>query len=245
MKRVAVCFFGQPRFVKKGKILREPFLANLEIDYYAHFWKSHDYNFVENYFDFRNIIYEDQKVFSFEKKIKDIRTTQTISNTISPLYSMSTLNSIIDKTESYDYIIVTRTDVVCLDFVLNKLIIEKDTLYTDYVYGDEWNINDNINQFPMCFFLFDKKNIKPFFSLYKNLDKYLFADQIPLCHHRLMAHHLKKTINNFKMIKSKKNRNYSSFRRKVQMILVSIKTLNFEYYFSKGGWYIIREDGLL
>jgi hypothetical protein len=101
---------------------------------------------------------------------------------------------------------------------LKDHIKSSDTLYTSYVPGSEWIIDGNDDHIDFRFFCSSKSNILYLTTLYKKLKKYLKDDKIPLCHHRLLAHHLKKKIKNFSMILSENERT--------------------------GGWWMIRNNNL-
>lgn len=217
--KVAVCFFGIPRYAKSGKTLNRTFYSGLEIDYYAHFWENETCEDVEKLYDFKNLLIEKQKDFSdkFDFEVDLSKTTRNIHDSISPLYSLNQIGKLIE--EDYDYVIVTRTDVVCLSAELKKILKANEVFYTSYVPGDNWIINNNDDHIDFKFLCSSKENILYLMTLYDNLEKYLKDDKIPLCHHRILAHHLKKKIKNFSMVLSESESN-------------------------NGGWYFIRNNNL-
>lgn len=201
--RIAVCFFGIPRYSKKGKILNEKFYNGLEIDYYAHFWDSENTEEVQSLYNFKNLLIEKQKDFcnAFDFEVDLSKTTRDFHTSVSPLYSLMQVGKLIDG--NYDYIVITRTDITCLDIELKDFLKSNKILYTSYVPGNEWIVNENGDHVDFRFFCSSKENILYLTTLYENLKKYLKDDKIPLCHHRLLGHHLKKEIKNFSMIFSK------------------------------------------
>jgi hypothetical protein len=216
--KIAVCFFGIPRYAKKGKILNKKFYDGMEIDYYAHFWEGKDFKDIQSLYDFKSILVEDQKDFSaeFEFDTDLSKTTRDVHNSVSPLYSLMQVGKLI--VEDYDYVVVTRTDVACLSLELKDFLKNNQVFYTSYVPGNEWIINGNDDHIDFKFFCSSKDNILYLSSLYKKLKKYLKDDRIPLCHHRLLAYHLKKEIKDFSMIFSESEK--------------------------IGGWYFIRNNNL-
>ena len=216
--KIAVCFFGIPRYPKKGKTLNRMFYGNLEVDYYAHFWESEEIEEVKSLYNFKNILVEEQKDFSneFDFDVDLTKTTRGIHDSISPLYSLMQVGKLIK--EEYDYIVLTRTDVVQLGDELRKNLSDNTILYSSFVGGNSWVINGNDDHIDFKFICSSKENILHVTSLYKNLQIYLKDDRIPLCHHRLLSHHLKKKIKKFQMIPSNGEDN--------------------------GGWYFIRNNNL-
>jgi hypothetical protein len=216
--KIAVCFFGIPRCSKKGKVLNKRFYDGLEIDYYAHFWESEDTEDIQSLYDFKNLLVEKHKDFSdeFDFEVDLSKTTRNIHNSVSPLYSLMQVGKMIKG--DYDYIVITRTDVACLSLELKDFLKDNEILYTSYVPGNNWIIDGNDDHVDFRFFCSSKSNILYLTSLYENLKKYLKDDKIPLCHHRLLAHHLKKEIKNFSMIFTESERT--------------------------GGWWMIRNNNL-
>ena len=53
--KIAVCFFGIPRYPQKGKVLNKSFYGGLEIDYYAHFWNNECAEEVKKLYNFKNL----------------------------------------------------------------------------------------------------------------------------------------------------------------------------------------------
>ncbi len=215
--KVAVCFFGIPKYSKKGKFLNKQFYEGLDIDYYAHFWESEYSEEVKSLYNFKNIIVEEQKNFfnEFDFDVDMSKTERDIHTSVSPLYSLMKVGKLIK--EDYDYVIVTRTDIACLSLKL-KNFLKGNFFYTSYVPGAEWIIDGNDDHIDFRFFCSSKQNILYLTTLYDNLKEYLNIDKIPLCHHRLLSHHLKKQINNFFMIFSETDH--------------------------RGGWWMIRNNNL-
>jgi hypothetical protein len=216
--KIAVCFFGIPRYPKKGKILNKTFYSKIEIDYYAHFWKSEETEEVRSLYNFKNILIEEQKDFSdkFDFDVDLSKTTRGMHNSLSPLYSLNQVGKLIE--DEYDYIVLTRTDVVQLGHELKRNLSDNTILYSSFVDGDNWIINENDDHIDFKFICSSKENILYATKLYENLEIYLKDDRIPLCHHRLLSHHLKKKIKKFQMIPSGGEDN--------------------------GGWYFIRNNNL-
>jgi hypothetical protein len=198
--KIAVCFFGIPRYFKNGKTLNKRFYDGLQIDYYAHFWNNEHTEKIQSLYKFKKILIEHQIDFSnkFDFEIDLSKTTRDIHTSISPLYSLMRVGELI--TEDYDFVVLTRTDVVCLESELKKFLQDKFTLYSSYVPGNEWIIDNNDDHIDFKFICSSKENILYTTKLYNNLYEYLKNDKISFCHHRLLAHHLKKKIKNFSMI---------------------------------------------
>jgi hypothetical protein len=216
--KIAVCFFGIPRYPQKGKVLNKSFYGGLEIDYYAHFWNNECAEEVKKLYNFKKIIIEDKINFSdkFDFEVDLSKTTRNINDSVSPIYSLMQLGKLIDG--EYDYVAITRTDVVQLGNELKSDLSDNSILYSSFVDGDTWVINGKDDHIDFKFICSSKENILYATNLYKNLEIYLKDDRIPLCHHRLLSHHLKKKIQKFQMIPSNGENN--------------------------GGWYFIRNNNL-
>lgn len=201
--KIAVCFFGIPRYSKKGKTFNRRFYNGLEIDYYAHFWDNGEIEDVLSVYNFKNFIVEEQKDFSchFDFEVDLSKTTKDIHTSTSPLYSLMKVGEIING--DYDFVILTRTDIVCLETELKNFLQDNNTLYSSFVFGEEWIINDNDDHIDFKLICSSKENILYTTKLYNNLQNYLNDDKITFCHHRLLAYHLKKKVKNFSMIPGK------------------------------------------
>lgn len=219
--KIAICFFGLPREYVEWKSRFYKFYDGCDISFYAHFWKDPSLNEkdLKSTFNFKNILLEDQKT-DFLKLPKDAdltKTTKGIIHTLSPLYSMKRVGDIlVEDTEEYDFIILTRTDVGCnhntklLDFGLNK-----DYFYNSYVRGKEWLV-DHLDARWMCG---NKEKILKLCKIYENLETYIVDDKISLCHHRLFFHALKE------------------YKDLMEMVNVDLSYTN-------GGWFFMRNGKL-
>ena len=199
--KLAICYFGYPRFYRKGFESTKKLYYNCSIDYYGHFWGNYEIeNEVSNFFK--------PEKFIFEKQVKEFknlncelnlsRITKSVFDTISPLYSMQKLHNIIkDCNKEYDFWILTRTDIgVDGDFSLKNINYDKDKIYSTYNFGDEW-LNKYIDaKFTMC----NKESILHLTNIYDDLEEYVCDKKIPLCHHHLFFHSLLKSNKKMEMI---------------------------------------------
>lgn len=208
--KLAVCFYGQPRYYEFGYQSTKNLYKNCEIDYYAHFWGDEDdKSNLSQFFNSKNIIIQPQ-VSKFKKILCEpnlSRISKDIFTTISPLYSIQQLHNIIKNIDKeYDFWILTRTDVgVESDFSLNNIEYNKNKIYSSYVGGCEWLVKYIDTKFIMC----DKKNMLNLTNIYNNLDHYICDKKIPLCHHHLFFNSLLEYGSDMEMIMANPNDDYA------------------------------------
>ncbi len=217
--KLAVCFSGQPRYFDKWADYNSQLYKNCEIDYYAHFWGDDKVKTeIEETFSPKRFIVEPQVdvPVEFSYEVDTSKITKSVFVTLSPLYSMNQLSSIIENVnEEYDHWVLTRTDVVGQGSSLIDLNLDKDEIYTSYVPGEEW-LTSHIDTRFICG---TKEDILNMTKIYSNLDLYLKDDKIPLCHHRLVF--------------------WSVRHRKDKMNMIFLDPAQ-----PHGGWYFIRNGRL-
>lgn len=207
--KLAVCFYGQPRYYENWFKYNQKFYNGCLVDYYAHFWgNKDDQNKLSDFFKSKNIVTQPQ-VNEFKKLPCEpnlSRITKDVFTTISPIYSIYQLHDIIKNIDKeYDFWILTRTDVgIESDFSLTDIEYDKNKIYSSYVRGNEWLIKYIDTKFIMC----DKKNILNLTNIYKDLEYYVCDKKIPLCHHHLFFNSLLKYGNDMEMIITDSNDNY-------------------------------------
>ncbi len=214
--KIAICMFGYSNYFFENINFHKSFFQNLEIDYYCHFWffeeNSRDFQKeakIKSYLNNGKIIFEQQKIFknNFDFEADITKTSKPVSHTISPLYSMKKCGEILDYSvnyehKKYDYVACTRTDIACLDLKLYEQLEDKETIYTSYVPGPEWVPHKTGFAVDAKFICSSYENISYFLKLYDYYENYMKNDKIPLCHHRLFYHHLKKLNKTFKTLYS-------------------------------------------
>ena len=182
--KLAVCFYGQPRYYEFGYQSTKNLYKNCEIDYYAHFWGDEDdKSNLSQFFNSKNIIIQPQ-VSKFKKILCEpnlSRISKDIFTTISPLYSIQQLHNII------------------------KNIDKEYDIYSSYVRGCEWLVKYIDTKFIMC----DKKNMLNLTNIYNNLDHYICDKKIPLCHHHLFFNSLLEYGSDMEMIMANPNDDYT------------------------------------
>jgi hypothetical protein len=200
--KIAICFFGLPRFYKSWKKHFYSFYDGCEIDFYGHFWKSENYNDGElkSEFNFETCIIEPQKKDFIElpKSTDYSKTTKGVFETLSPLYSLKRLGEVISNFEKeYDFIIVTRTDTGCSDNTkFLEFELKEEKFYTSYVNGKEWLV-DHLDAKWFCG---NQEKLTQLCSTYDRLTKYITDDKIPLCHHRMFFHSMKEYKEDIEMV---------------------------------------------
>ena len=215
--KIAICFFGYPRFYDLWKDNFENFYDGCDVDFYAHFWEDPDLDKDEllSEFNFKEVIIEKQKEdFCDIPEQTDLsKITKSVFQTISPLYSLKKVGEFIKKfDDEYDFVIVTRTDAGCIcDESIKEYEMDKDELYFSYVKGNEW-LNTHLDAKWFCA---SADKILKICEIYDNLTNYLQSDKIPLCHHRLFFHSLRE------------------YREKMNMVCVNPSASN-------GGWVFLR-----
>jgi hypothetical protein len=213
MKKIAVCMYGYPRYFKENITLQKHMYNDCEVDFYCHFWYEsldkrniEEEQYIKKVLNSNNIFFEEQKIF---KEVFDFpcdtTKTRNIQSTISPMYSMKKAGELLKekviKTNiKYDYVVCTRTDAVCLNIELNDYIKDENIIYSSYVNGKEWIIEENGNLLDTKLIASSYNNILYFLNIYDYYEKYMKDDKIPLCHHHLFCHHFKKINCNFKLL---------------------------------------------
>lgn len=217
--KLAVCFYGQPRQIQYWHDNNKKFLKDCQCDYYIHFWgdsavKKQTINI------FNPVRYKIEPQVDIDTNLNFTPNTRHITKslfaTLSPLYSMNALRPLIkDVHDDYDHWILTRPDIVAKGSPLPTLL-KGASLYTSYVPGDEW-----LTSLVDCKFICGtKKDIVDLTYIYPKLNLYCEEQGVPLCHHRLFFHVLKKRLGDALMIKADENH-------------------------PRGGWYFARENNVL
>lgn len=215
--KIAICFFGLPRFYKSWKKHFYSFYDGCEIDFYGHFWNNGDCSDEElkSEFNFKNCIIEPQKTDFIELPMSTdySKITKGTFATLSPLYSLKRLGEIISNfKKKYDFIIVTRTDTGCSDKTkFLELELSKEKFYSSYVGGREWLVT----HIDARWFCGNQEKITQLCSTYDRLTEYIVDDKIPLCHHRMFLHSMKK------------------YKKDIEMVIVDPSS-------GHGGWFYLR-----
>lgn len=222
--RIAVCIFGLSRFIHQGKSLMNEFYDGCEVDYYIHNWKDDIGNDgIVDLFNPVSIEIENPIDFSnhFDFPIDISKTNNSISNVISPLYSIYKVGNLLRNSKKiYDFVVFTRTDIVGIGSNLINHLNDVNVIYNSYVHGDTWNIHPNKdNHLDAKLMCSNTEHMLYFSELFINLEKYLKDDKKSLCHHRLWYHHMEKLNSRFQMI-------------------------NLNTSLRCGGWYLIRNNKL-
>lgn len=196
--KIAICLFGMPRCMEMGKDIMKSFYTGFDIDYYIHAWGDNQtYENIKALYTPIKLKVEPAKDFStFLSVAPDTsKNNRSVSDAISPLYSINEVGKLISASENiYDYVIITRHDIVNISN--NPLIknIVPGKVYTSYVNGPIWVLQrDNPhydNHIDAKFLCGSKEDMLYFSTLYDKLDSYIAVDKKPLCHHRLFFHHL-------------------------------------------------------
>ena len=96
--KLAVCFFGQPRYFDQWIDFNEELYKDCDVDYYAHFWGDVEIEKdIKTIFNPKRIIVEPQAdiPIEFSYEIDTSKITKSVFITLSPLYSMNRLHSLI------------------------------------------------------------------------------------------------------------------------------------------------------
>lgn len=228
--KIAVCLYGQPRFAETGPKYLMPFLQDLNPDFFIHSWGSAEtYESLKKLYNPIEIKVEPQKTdFAHlnDIHIDTIRNAKGFLPTISPLFSMFEVGKLLEQnSNSYDFVVITRTDIAMVGKPLKELLKNKNTIYSSYVPGDMWVIkkendsNIDLNHVDLKLICSNKETIIYLTKLYSKLKTYHTENSIPICHHRLMYFHLKQLNLNFEMLNLNENCNF-------------------------GGWFLIRDNKL-
>jgi hypothetical protein len=187
MKKLAIIFYGQPRFIDNKDVYEQYIkLINLyNADVYIHSWISdkeskmeasdwaNTYNFTEKInsaeqllmmYKPKKVLFEQPEFLTFEVKTRDIvkdleyYTLNNEKNLLSHLASLTRSINLLDTSDLYDFLLITRLDAYIFDFPnLNEL--DKEKFYLD----------DRYNHWPDISFLIGNK-YKKAFDIYNNID---------------------------------------------------------------------------
>jgi len=182
MKKLAICFYGQPRFID-NEVVYEKYMEIINeynADVYVHSWISDNqtkmdasdwaiqYNFVQSSnatqqiiskYSPKTAIFEPPQKFSLNNDTRNIVKSLSYysenneSNLISHLTSMSKSIRLIETPKIYDFLLVTRFDAYIYQFP-NLDILDKSKFYLDNRHG--------FNSWPDVGFLAGNKYKKAF-----------------------------------------------------------------------------------
>lgn len=219
--KLAICFYGFPRFYNNTILANQELYQGCTIDYYAHFWEADlkEQEKIKKTYNFKKVEFDDNSKFvdPIDYPVDMSRASTARRNIISPIFSIKQLNLIAKNVkDDYDFFILTRTDVCGLGNSLCNFNLDKNNIYTSYVPGEEW-LNTVID---MKFIMCNKDNFIQLTSVYDNIKKFTQEDKVPFLDHTLFFH----------MMKDKKNNMF-------QLALNPNKGI-------QKGWFFIREVGL-
>jgi hypothetical protein len=218
--KIAVLIYGQPRLLNEGFSYLSKFFDGLKVDYFVHLWGNEsDLEKVNSIYNPKKIIVEKQiedlvKGFSTEFE-KYSKTDKTVQVTLSPLYSMMKAGELLENDkETYDAVVLTRTDVAAFGDPFLEILKEnndKDTAYINYMDGKIWEISKlkrlykNKKAVDTKFIYSSKDVIIKLTKIFKNLDKLVSKNGIYFCHHRLFYFTLSRNVRKMKLIKLHNN----------------------------------------
>lgn len=222
--KLAICFYGQPRYYSSWMKHMKKMYLGCDVSYYAHFWgNEEEEENIKKVFEFEDILVQSQiqkfKDFPCEPDLTKI--TKDVFTTLSPLYSLQQLHNLIKNSKKdYDFWILTRTDIgVESDVSLLDIELDKEKIYSSYVRGYDWMRTHIDTKFIMC----NKKNILNLTNIYSDLEHYVCDKKISLCHHRLFFNSLLKYKNKMEMICLDSNDDYTCGWRWVRNNQLSIE----------------------
>lgn len=208
--KIAVCIYGEQRFYNLGYEYMKNFFDQCQIDYYIHTWSDKEYiqenlEKYHNFYSSKNILIEEYINFEnfFEGKNFINFAPKTWKNVISALKSCYELGKLLEsKKEEYDFVCFTRSDVAAIGEKIKNLIspLENKKIYSSYVPGPEWILEKDklpestIGHIDARMICSNKENMIYFSKLFEYLKQYVLDEKLPLCHHRLMYHHMKNII---------------------------------------------------
>jgi hypothetical protein len=232
--KIAICMSGVPRYYDRGFSMMKDFYEGCDIDYYIHSWA--DESSVCSTRETMSALYSPKKImvepFCDFQNYFDCHTitnlSPSISNAVSWLKSVHSVGLLLEEeTTDYDWVIFTRTDVVALGKKFKDIISgsSNKTIHSSYVNGGDWVIDKNnmttAGLIDTKFICSTKNHMVHFSRLYESLTKYVVQQNVPLCHHRLIYHHMSNHV--------KQNGH--------KQLWISDKSLN-------GGWFFIRDKYL-
>lgn len=180
MKKIAICYSGQPRDISHTRESHEKYLyeinrKNYDIDTFAHIWLHNDAadkerNAIMSYINPTVFAFEEPKYFD-TKLVPDYRFPHPIQNTLSMFYSINSVSNMQNKYAmenniTYDFVVRIRTDIFfkgsigCLDDYCPEVIqIARDTApHTDYAIPDQFAFSN-------------QHNMQKYSEVYPNIEK--------------------------------------------------------------------------
>jgi hypothetical protein len=184
--RVALIFFGQPRFIT-NEIVKEHYkkiLDTYDVDIYGHLWWSENEvvydvstwstinecpvlpstpNIMNELYPNNKIIYEGSRDFNIPEKLlnkfsyrSEVFNVKNLKNVMSHLYSFE--KSVSEVPDDYDFYIISRTDSIIYNLPdLN--LLDNNKFY----------ISNHHDNFPDLIFVFGKRYLN-FMKTYSNLE---------------------------------------------------------------------------
>ena len=235
--KVAICYFGLPRFLTKQIDAKTSFFAGLNISYYAHFWSDNPEETEQmacESIPFRRIKVENQLNFSnfFPSPVELARhnsrwgAAYTTQQLISPLVSMNRSFATLDDT--FDLVFITRTDVVHLGSSLVDHITRSraSKFYCSRVRGSQWEMPSHNPILDFKFFGGDQNSMAYMARLIHYVHYYIYVLGLAPNHHYLLGYHARNLGLEFSFIGSNHFINQHDAE------------------FGNFGWYFQREVGL-
>ena len=144
--KIALLICGQMRTFDHPKVLKylNQFIKKFNCDVFLSTWNNRGISVWSEH-----ALKEQADIpIEFSYEIDTSKITKSVFITLSPLYSMNRLHSLIETVgDDYDHWILTRTDIIGKGMSLKELSLNKNELYTSYVPGDEWLTTHIDNRF--------------------------------------------------------------------------------------------------
>lgn len=215
MKKIAICYSGQPRHIEESfpshyATLIEP-NKNYEVDIFAHIWnkESLEQNFfwpsapergewgnnsieiIQKTWNPKKIEFENSKTFYSKDMTPDLRFPHPVNNIFSMFYSMSRVSKLqqeyaINNNINYDYIIRIRTDLIFSNMI--GIISDYDPNFVHIKYEASPHLSYAVNDH---FAIGNQENMNIYFSAYENIRK-MFEEKCAINPECLLGFNLKR-----------------------------------------------------
>lgn len=217
--KVAVCLYGYPRHAQIGARFLGHFFDGIEHDFFIHAWYDPNESIAsldstQNEISglFKPVEFVLQKQLEFKKtfdfphdlsclKPELVNQNIGVSTFLSMLYSMKQVGELLQRSPNdYELVVLTRTDVFSHNQLKNYTFNSYDEIYSSFCHGGIWDLNNGGEAIDTKMISSNRKNMESLMNIYEFVEDYIAFDKIKVCHHRILAHHLKKMNQKFHMM---------------------------------------------
>lgn len=218
--KAAVCLYGYPRSIEYGHKALKHFLKGIEHDFFIHAWhdpeESGESSFLATHdsivemFNPVEFALENQlgfkRTFDFPHdlsclKPELVRMGIGVSTFLSALYSIKRVGELLKRSSNhYDLVVLTRMDIFSQKALKEHQFTTYDHIYSSFCSGEIWDLNNDGDAIDLKLIASNRGNMEFLMNVYDFAEDYIRLDGIKVCHHRILAYHLKRLGQRFEMM---------------------------------------------